>query len=162
MADQIPIQTEQPWKPAANPWLIAAAVMLATFMEVLDTSVANVSLNPSSTVCRIRLLQLHEGKSLLALHSGPDAVTGVPAKWVVSTPVARTACEACAVSWLLNRKRLPWSIGFDLLQRVQPTNELSHSHSRSACFMPLSSSCLRTKARKLQNTRPRMVSSGLW
>jgi MFS transporter, DHA2 family, multidrug resistance protein len=33
-----------PWKPAANPWLIAAAVMAATFMEVLDTSVANVSL----------------------------------------------------------------------------------------------------------------------
>jgi DHA2 family multidrug resistance protein len=44
MADQIPVQTEQPWKPAANPWLIAAGVMLATFMEVLDTSVANVSL----------------------------------------------------------------------------------------------------------------------
>src|SRR5260221_235952 len=43
MADQN--QTEQLWKPAANPWLIAAAVMLATFMEVLDTSVANVSLN---------------------------------------------------------------------------------------------------------------------
>lgn len=31
-------------KPSFNPWLIAAAVMLATFMEVLDTSVANVSL----------------------------------------------------------------------------------------------------------------------
>jgi MFS family permease len=44
MANQIPVQTEQPWKPAANPWLIAAGVMLATFMEVLDTSVANVSL----------------------------------------------------------------------------------------------------------------------
>ena len=28
----------------ANPWVIAMAVMLATFMEVLDTSVANVSL----------------------------------------------------------------------------------------------------------------------
>src|ERR1700730_14606978 len=27
-----------------NPWLIAFTVMLATFMEVLDTSVANVSL----------------------------------------------------------------------------------------------------------------------
>src|SRR5690348_929491 len=27
-----------------NPWLIAITVMLATFMEVLDTSVANVSL----------------------------------------------------------------------------------------------------------------------
>src|ERR1700745_200304 len=33
------------WKPAVNPWLIAISVMLATFMEVLDTSVANVSLN---------------------------------------------------------------------------------------------------------------------
>src|SRR6266566_6747716 len=33
------------WQPAANPWLVALAVMTATFMEVLDTSVANVSLN---------------------------------------------------------------------------------------------------------------------
>jgi DHA2 family multidrug resistance protein len=32
------------WTPAHNRWLIAVAVMLATFMEVLDTSVANVSL----------------------------------------------------------------------------------------------------------------------
>src|SRR5258705_1979063 len=32
------------WTPSFNPWLIAAAVMLATFMEVLDTSVANVAL----------------------------------------------------------------------------------------------------------------------
>jgi len=30
--------------PAVNPWIIALTVMLATFMEVLDTSVANVSL----------------------------------------------------------------------------------------------------------------------
>ena len=29
---------------AINPWFIAATVMLATFMEVLDTSVANVAL----------------------------------------------------------------------------------------------------------------------
>lgn len=39
---------EAPSKPAAesavNPWLIAAAVMLATFMEVLDTSIASVAL----------------------------------------------------------------------------------------------------------------------
>ena len=31
--------------PSVNPWLVALAVMSATFMEVLDTSVANVSLN---------------------------------------------------------------------------------------------------------------------
>ena len=30
--------------PAINPWVIAGTVMLATFMEVLDTSVANVAL----------------------------------------------------------------------------------------------------------------------
>jgi len=32
------------WKPRANPWLIAATVALAAFMEVLDTSIANVAL----------------------------------------------------------------------------------------------------------------------
>src|ERR1041385_9077116 len=32
------------WTPSFNPWLIAASVMLATFMEVLDPSVANVAL----------------------------------------------------------------------------------------------------------------------
>jgi DHA2 family multidrug resistance protein len=31
--------------PAVNPWLITLSVMLATFMEVLDTSIANVSLS---------------------------------------------------------------------------------------------------------------------
>src|SRR5579872_7041522 len=31
-------------KPAVNPWVIALVVTLATFMEVLDTSIANVSL----------------------------------------------------------------------------------------------------------------------
>jgi DHA2 family multidrug resistance protein len=32
------------WKPAANPWLIAVAVTLAAFMEVLDTTIVNVAL----------------------------------------------------------------------------------------------------------------------
>jgi len=32
------------WKPRANPWLIAMTVALAAFMEVLDTSIANVAL----------------------------------------------------------------------------------------------------------------------
>jgi DHA2 family multidrug resistance protein len=33
------------WKPRTNPWLIAATVALAAFMEVLDTSIANVALS---------------------------------------------------------------------------------------------------------------------
>ena len=31
------------WRPAVNPWLITAAVMLATFMEVLDTTIVTVA-----------------------------------------------------------------------------------------------------------------------
>src|SRR6202012_5722982 len=41
MANQI---LEPVWKPKHNPWLIALTVTLATFMEVLDTSIANVAL----------------------------------------------------------------------------------------------------------------------
>ncbi len=39
----MPEQTEI-WKPKFNPWLIAVVVALAAFMEVLDTSIANVAL----------------------------------------------------------------------------------------------------------------------
>jgi DHA2 family multidrug resistance protein len=37
-------KTEIYWQPSHNVWLIAVSVMLATFIEVLDTSVATVSL----------------------------------------------------------------------------------------------------------------------
>ena len=37
-------QPDAQWKPRVNPWLIAATVALAAFMEVLDTSIANVAL----------------------------------------------------------------------------------------------------------------------
>src|ERR1051325_6886958 len=44
-----------PAQPFVNPWLISVAVMLGTFLEVLDTTVVNVSLphiagNLSATV----------------------------------------------------------------------------------------------------------------
>ncbi len=32
------------WKPSHSPWLITISVLLATFMEILDTSIANVAL----------------------------------------------------------------------------------------------------------------------
>ncbi len=34
----------QRWRPSHNPWAVAMTVTLATFMEVLDTSIANVAL----------------------------------------------------------------------------------------------------------------------
>ena len=35
---------QEQWRPRFNPWLIAVVVALAAFMEVLDTSIANVAL----------------------------------------------------------------------------------------------------------------------
>ncbi len=40
----MPPAAQAAWKPKHNPWLIALTVTLATFMEVLDTSIANVAL----------------------------------------------------------------------------------------------------------------------
>jgi MFS transporter, DHA2 family, multidrug resistance protein len=39
-----PLENAEIWRPAINPWIIAVTVTLATFMEVLDTSIANVAL----------------------------------------------------------------------------------------------------------------------
>jgi DHA2 family multidrug resistance protein len=39
-----PSAAQDNWKPKFNPWLIAVVVALAAFMEVLDTSIANVAL----------------------------------------------------------------------------------------------------------------------
>src|ERR1700753_40646 len=35
---------DEAWKPKTNPWVIAITVTMATFMEVLDSSIANVAL----------------------------------------------------------------------------------------------------------------------
>jgi len=37
-------EQQKDWKPKYNPWLIAVVVTLAAFMEVLDTTIVNVSL----------------------------------------------------------------------------------------------------------------------
>jgi DHA2 family multidrug resistance protein len=43
-ADPIVPAARAEWRPRFNPWAIAMTVTLATFMEVLDTSIANVAL----------------------------------------------------------------------------------------------------------------------
>jgi len=42
--DATGVAVEKPWRPRINPWIVAMTVTLATFMEVLDSSIANVSL----------------------------------------------------------------------------------------------------------------------
>jgi MFS transporter, DHA2 family, multidrug resistance protein len=43
-ADVLPSPAPVVWRPKFNPWLIAVVVAMAAFMEVLDTSIANVAL----------------------------------------------------------------------------------------------------------------------
>jgi DHA2 family multidrug resistance protein len=59
------------WRPRHNPWAIALTVTLATFMEVLDTSIANVALP-------------HIAGNLSA---GQDAATWVLTSYLVSNAV---------------------------------------------------------------------------
>src|ERR1039458_8216808 len=59
------------WRPAFNPWIIAITVTLATFMEVLDTSIANVALP-------------HIARSLSA---GQDESTWVLTSYLVSNAI---------------------------------------------------------------------------
>ena len=75
------------WRPRHNPWLIALAVMLGTFMEVLDTSVANVALP-------------HIGGSLSAT---PEEAT-----WVLTSYLVSNAIILPTTAWLTSvfgRKR---------------------------------------------------------
>src|SRR6476469_4467123 len=83
----MPSNSQQTWTPAFNPWLIAASVMLATVMEVLDTSVANVALP-------------HIAGNLSA---SPEEAT-----WVLTSYLISNAIILPATSWItkyVGRKR---------------------------------------------------------
>ncbi len=53
-------------KPVSSPWMIAVSVMLATFMEVLDTSIASVAL-----ALHRRQPVGHQRRSYLGAHQLP-------------------------------------------------------------------------------------------
>jgi len=44
MADEAPVMRDEGWCPIGAPWIVALSIMLATFMQVLDSTVVNVSL----------------------------------------------------------------------------------------------------------------------
>src|SRR5258707_10609233 len=83
-------------QPQVNPWIIAVAVMFGTFMEVLDTTVVNVSLP-------------HIAGSL--------SVTTEEATWALTSYLVANAVILPITGWLANyfgRKRLLMStvVGF--------------------------------------------------
>src|SRR5246127_3944341 len=80
--------------PVVNPWVIAIAVMAGTFMEVLDTTVVNVSLPPIAG----------------NLSASTDEAT-----WVLTSYLVSNAIVLPMTGWLANyfgrRKLLLLSIG---------------------------------------------------
>jgi len=76
------------WQPQVNPWLVAVAVMLATFMVVLDTSIATVA---------------------LPYIAGNLGATQNEATWVLTSYLVANAIILPASAWLakfFGRKRL--------------------------------------------------------
>src|SRR6201993_893510 len=74
-------------RPVSNPWLIAVSVMLATFMEVLDTSIASVA---------------------LPYIAGSVSATNNEATWVLTSYLVANAIILPASSWFslrFGRKR---------------------------------------------------------
>src|ERR1700712_5673429 len=63
----------------ANPWIIAVLVAIATFMEVLDTTIANVALR---------------------YVSGGLAVSSDEASWVITTYLVANSIVLCASGWI--------------------------------------------------------------
>ncbi len=85
---------DQNWKPSHNPWLIAVAVMIATFMEVMDTSIASVA---------------------VPYIAGSTASTTDEAEWVLTVYLVANAVFLPSSTWFsqrFGRKRfLMFSIG---------------------------------------------------
>lgn len=84
---QAEVQFHDLSRPVVNPWVIAFTVMLSTFIEVLDTSIANVALP-------------HIAGSLSA---GVDESTWVLTSYLVSNAIVLPLTGW--FSWLFGRKR---------------------------------------------------------
>jgi DHA2 family multidrug resistance protein len=70
------------WKPQHSPWLIAIAVMIATFMEVMDTSIASVA---------------------VPYIAGSTASTNDEAEWVLTVYLVANAVFLPASTWFSER-----------------------------------------------------------
>jgi MFS transporter, DHA2 family, multidrug resistance protein len=87
-AEIAPPATPAVWTPSFNPWLIAVVVALAAFMEVLDTSIANVA---------------------LPYMAGSLGVSNDESTWVLTSYLVSNAIVLPISGWLvrvLGRKRL--------------------------------------------------------
>lgn len=134
---------------AVNPWLIALVVMIATFMEVLDTSVANVALphiagNLSATVDEatwVLTSYLVANAVVLPLGGYLGGLFGRKRFYMTCVGIFTVSSMLCGLA-----PSLPWLIFFRIMQglgggALQPTSQAilveSFPHEKRGAAMAL-------------------------
>ena len=82
------------WKPRVNPWLIAMTVALAAFMEVLDTSIANVAL---PHIAGSLGASINEGTWVLTSYLVANAIVLPMGAWISSVMGRRNFFVFCII-----------------------------------------------------------------
>jgi DHA2 family multidrug resistance protein len=114
-----PAVVQARWVPRTNPWLIAATVALAAFMEVLDTSIANVALPHISGSLGA---SLDQGTWVLTSYLVSNAIVLPLGAWASSVMGRRTFFLTCIVIFTIASffcgmaPTLPMLILFRILQ----------------------------------------------
>jgi DHA2 family multidrug resistance protein len=87
------------WRPKANPWVIAAVVAMAAFMEVLDTSIANVAL---PHIAGSLSASLDESTWVLTAYLVSNAVVLPMGGWVASVIGRKRFFMSCIVIFTIS------------------------------------------------------------
>ena len=107
------------WRPAVNPWIVTMTVMLATFMEVLDGTIANVALphiasNLSASVDEatwVLTSYLVSNAIVLPLSGWFSSLFGRKQFYMVSVAIFTLGSLACGLA-----PSLGWLVFFRVLQ----------------------------------------------
>src|ERR1700723_1538870 len=110
-------QEHSDWKPRYNPWLIAVVVAMAAFMEVLDTSIANVP--PPHMVANLGASQ-DQSTWVLTSYLVSNAIVLPITGWLTSIMGRKRFFLICIVLFTLSSLLcgIAPSLGFLLLARV--------------------------------------------
>ncbi len=106
-------------RPAVNPWLIAVIVSMATFMEVLDTSIANVSLQH---IAGGMAASQDEATWVLTSYLVSNAIVLPISGWLSSVMGRKRFYMTCVAIFTMSSllcglaPTLPWLIVFRVLQ----------------------------------------------
>jgi MFS transporter, DHA2 family, multidrug resistance protein len=128
------------WRPRVNPWIVTMTVMLTTFMEVLDGTIANVALPHIASGLAV---SVDESTWILTSYLVSNAIVLPLSGWFASLFGRKRFYMACVVLFTVGSllcgvaTSIGWLVFFRILQGVgggalQPTSQaiLVESHPR--------------------------------